>query len=419
MKKTLYIFTFYFLFLSATKPQTNWGWYGHSLINRLAVFTLPEEMLPLYKTEIEYLTEHAVDADRRRFIAPAEGFRHYINLDKWTWLPEDKTEAQIFHTDISIITSKNDTFKIIDYQSIRKQKRFFYLKANGIKKLFRRDSVVIADTILQNFVWHNFKNLEHDTPLSIAPDSLIKMFRTAGLLIYEEPEKNKRWTIKSVFATDRLTQNGILPYHLQTLQRQLTNAFITRNKQRILRISADIGHYIADAHVPLHTTANYDGQLTNQRGIHQFWESRLPELFAEARYNFFVGQANYIEQPRRYYWDIIHNSNHLAVNVLEKEKLVSAQFEADKKYCLETKNGIVVQKTCPEYAEAFHNALNGMVETQMRNAILALGSVWYSAWIDAGQPDLNYFKEDKEEAVKDTLPNIVTDAKMLGRDEGN
>jgi hypothetical protein len=25
----------------------------------------------------------------------------------------------------------------------------------------------------------------------------------------------------------------------------------------------------------------------------------------------------------------------------------------------------------------------------MRSAILAIGSYWYSAWVDAGQPDLN------------------------------
>ena len=47
---------------------------------------------------------------------------------------------------------------------------------------------------------------------------------------------------------------------------RLTRAFKEKNLTRILRLSADIGHYIADAHVPLHTTENYDGQLTDQHG---------------------------------------------------------------------------------------------------------------------------------------------------------
>ncbi|MGC6428813.1 MAG: hypothetical protein ACON4Y_05945 [Flavobacteriales bacterium] len=57
--------------------------------------------------------------------------------------------------------------------------------------------------------------------------------------------------------------------------------------EQILFICSDLGHYIADANVPLHTTINYDGQLTGQKGIHAFWESRLPELFS-SEYNFFA-----------------------------------------------------------------------------------------------------------------------------------
>jgi hypothetical protein len=33
--------------------------------------------------------------------------------------------------------------------------------------------------------------------------------------------------------------------------------------------------------------------------------------------------------------------------------------------------------------------MKGMVERRMRAAILSVGSYWYSAWVDAGQPDLN------------------------------
>jgi hypothetical protein len=38
-------------------------------------------------------------------------------------------------------------------------------------------------------------------------------------------------------------------------------------KHEILFIAADLGHYIADAHMPLHTSDNHDGQLTDQKGI--------------------------------------------------------------------------------------------------------------------------------------------------------
>ena len=49
-------------------------------------------------------------------------------------------------------------------------------------------------------------------------------------------------------------------------------------------------YYVGDAHVPLHTTENYNGKMTGQKGIHGFWESRLPEINAD-NYNFFVLKA--------------------------------------------------------------------------------------------------------------------------------
>ena len=45
-----------------------------------------------------------------------------------------------------------------------------------------------------------------------------------------------------------------------------------------------------------HTTENYNGQFTNQKGIHGFWESRIPELFYD-EYDFITGKAKYIDYP--------------------------------------------------------------------------------------------------------------------------
>ena len=392
-----------------------WGFFGHKRINRLAVFTLPSEMMPLFKTEIEYITEHAIDPDKRRFAVPAEGFRHYINLDRWAFLPRERWEAQILHTDIFLVTDKNDTMQLIDNQTIRKIKKDYFLKSKAIRKLFSRDSIAVADSFYRRFFINNLYKIQPDEPLSIAPDSLKNLFRKEQLTLKG---------IKSVFAKDRLSINGILPFHLVAVQKQLTEAFAKKDKKRILKLAAELGHYLADAHVPLHTTANYNGQLTNQTGIHAFWESRLPELFADQRYDFFVGRAEYIEKPRDFYWEVILESNKLVSNILQMEKELNLNFPSDQRYCLETINGVAIQKPCFAYAEAFHDKLNGMVEEQMRRAILALGSAWYTAWVDAGQPDLSDLKdtplsiEDKNEGA--TIEKAIQNGgKMIGRDEGN
>ena len=135
-----------------------WGFFGHKRINRLAVFTLPSDMISLYKKEIEYITEHAVDPDKRRYMVATEGYRHYINLDRWAFLPHDKIEAQILHTEIYVVDDKNDTLQLVDYQSIRKQKRDYFLKSKAIRKLFSRDSIAVADSFYRRFFINNHQS---------------------------------------------------------------------------------------------------------------------------------------------------------------------------------------------------------------------------------------------------------------------
>ena len=80
----------------------------------------------------------------------------------------------------------------------------------------------------------------------------------------------------------------VLMKHFVTKE-ELQKAFEAKNVDLILKYSADIGHYIGDAHVPLHTTENYNGQMTGQKGIHGLWESRLVEINAED-YDYFIGE---------------------------------------------------------------------------------------------------------------------------------
>ena len=63
----------------------SWGFYGHRKINRYAIFSLPHEMIGFYKRHMEYLTQHAVDPDKRRYAAESEAVKHYIDLDHYAW----------------------------------------------------------------------------------------------------------------------------------------------------------------------------------------------------------------------------------------------------------------------------------------------------------------------------------------------
>ncbi|MFI5204021.1 MAG: hypothetical protein ACHQF2_05945 [Flavobacteriales bacterium] len=141
-------------------------------------------------------------------------------------------------------------------------------------------------------------------------------------------------------------------------------------------------------HTYLHTTENYNGQLTNQKGIHGFWESRIPELLAE-NYDYWTGKAAFIQKPLDVAWETVKES-HLAVDtVLNFEKKLNDATDADKKYVYENRGRVMMKVYSEEYTKQYNAMLNGMVERRMRDAIIMVGSFWYSAWVKAGQPDLN------------------------------
>jgi hypothetical protein len=235
------------------------------------------------------------------------------------------------------------------------------------------------------------------------------------------PKTMKEATLK--FDSAVLQKSGLLPWYIQTITDKLTRAFKNRNKTEILFLAADLGHYIGDAHMPLHTSANHDGQLTNQKGIHSFWESQLPELFGNT-YNFYTGNAKFIEDITSETWSIIKHSNQLAATLLSTEKRISEGLPQDKIYNTDSNKNILKNQYNQmvhtfEYSKKYHAALNGMVQNQMRAAITATANYWYTAWVNAGKPDLTslddqdltirnkrYLKEDLKAWTKGRVTNL-------------
>lgn len=219
----------------------------------------------------------------------------------------------------------------------------------------------------------------HYIDLDVYPDSLISFLQ------------NDWKTVTMQIPEDSLKAYGIVPWHLSTMYYYLRNAFLEKNPGKILKLSAEIGHYIADANVPLHTTENYNGQLTDQHGIHGLWESRLPELYF-SEYSFFVGKAEFIDDPLWEAWQAVMNSHSAMDSVLQFEKLVSAHISEDKKYTYEHRGNNMVKAYSREFCKEYHRRLSGMVERRMQAAVKMIGDFWYSAWVHAGQPDLTEFE---------------------------
>lgn len=388
-----------------------WGFFGHRRINRMAVFTLPPEMMIFYKKHIEYITNHAVDPDKRRYATRHEAVRHYIDIDHWGECPFENvpriwTDALLKYASLHVVNNSGDTINVIDNTSIHFDSLMLKLDRAFVRKFKLKNNDLSYD-IYRSFFSENILNQYYEDHWSINPDSLNKLLQS-------------NVDIKEAFMVDHFSEFGILPYHLLDMQRKLTRAFEKKDIKAILRHSADFGHYIGDAHVPLHTTTNYNGQLTDQVGIHAFWESRIPELFADKEFDFFVGKASYIKKPRDYYWDIVLTSHSYVDSVLLIEKSLSKTFPEDLQYCYDDRMEATVRTQCKAYAAAYKSRMDGMVEARMRGSVSAVGNAWYSAWVNAGQPDLNDLVSKNTTIEKDeALENAVRSGDIKGRAHNN
>jgi hypothetical protein len=374
---------------------SDWGFFGHRLINRVAVYTVPTEMMAWYKPHIDFLAEHAVDPDKRRYASKHEAVRHYIDLDEWGELPFDHIprkwdEVLALNLELYTVAGNDTSYLMHAYphqqwkDSLPDYNARLYLVRNFYLKQYYRDQATIS---LDSLKVH-FPNIDYKGS-------------------------------STIYMGDYFSQYGIVPYHLQSMLFKLTKAFQDNNLNKVLRTSAEFGHYIADASVPLHTTSNYNGQLTNQLGIHAFWESRIPELFALDEFDMIVGPATYIHDPEKYFWDIVLSSHRQVASVLGLEKELSETYPSDQQFCFNNRLNKVTRTQCESYARAYNQAMDNMVEDRFRVAVKAVGDVWYTAWVDAGQPIAPGQKVLSQSSDEDDeLNRAIQSGRTLGRDHG-
>ena len=381
-------------FHSIAPDTPEWGFFAHKRINRLAVLTLPPQMMAFFKPNIDYITDHAVDPDMRRYASKHEGPRHFIDLDNYgppfEGLPRERLDAMRYFTEIWVVKKGGDTLQLLGNQM-----------------------PVTADMLSDYKKYFNTQVL----PRFYADQEMLDVDSLAAFLRRHNIESD----FQSAFFRDRMSEHGVLPWHLQKMQRDLTEAFRRRDSKRILRLCSDMGHYIGDAHVPLHTNSNYNGQKTGQHGIHGFWESRIPELFADENYDYFVGKPEYVERPTLWFWDMVFASNSMVDSVLTIERALRITFPPDRQSCPDMRLGRAVLAPCRDFSAAYSDALNNMVERRMRAAIHAVSSAWYTAWVDAGQPDMSRMDiplpTEEERKEEEELQKIFSGGKIIGRPE--
>jgi len=179
------------------------------------------------------------------------------------------------------------------------------------------------------------------------------------------------------YGPETVTKNGLLPWRAAEMRGRLVRAFEAhKSGQRYglgnaVYLTAVLAHYVADAYQPFHAVMNYDGQLTNQHGIHARFEDELPTRYAP-RLTYAPAAPRPILETRDEMFEALASGAVLVDGLLEADhRAAEGRTEYDD-----------------EYFEAVFVAAKPVLERRTSEAITAVAGVILGAWEQAGKPEL-------------------------------
>jgi hypothetical protein len=173
------------------------------------------------------------------------------------------------------------------------------------------------------------------------------------------------------YGSGRLGRDGLLPWRIGEYSLKLTNAFRAEKWEEVKLDAAVLAHYVADAHDPLHTTQNYDGQLTGEKGLEARFATRLVDRYSSF-FMFHAGVAVAITDPTEYAFDMVLEANTWVDRII----LADRQARDD------------LPDYTDDYLDHFYNQVSSPVMQELNGAAHDAGAYWLSAWVNAGRPAL-------------------------------
>ena len=182
-----------------------------------------------------------------------------------------------------------------------------------------------------------------------------------------------------LYGSSTVLTNGVLPWATVTCYDSVVAKLTRGDWVGGATAAADLGHYVGDGHQPLHVTANYDGQMTGNSGIHSRYETQMlsPSNYGNALF-ITPDSAVYVDNRLEYVFSYLYASNALVDSILHADTYAKAA------------SGWSGTGTAPQaYYAALWLQVGGMTLDLMQHATVSVASLWLSAWVDAGLLKVN------------------------------
>jgi hypothetical protein len=174
----------------------------------------------------------------------------------------------------------------------------------------------------------------------------------------------------SEYGAGFVEENGFLPWATLAMYDSVVHCMRREDWGNAKKYAADLGHYVADGHMPMHLTRNYDGQFTGNKGIHARYEIDMIARYHD-KIVYEGTPASSIDDPLAYIFDYIYRNY----------KYMDSILVADD-YASEMGNGT----TSEQYYMALWERTEHLTRTLFSNASHAIAVLLYSAWNEAGRP---------------------------------
>lgn len=201
------------------------------------------------------------------------------------------------------------------------------------------------------------------------PDRRFAADRLLGFPFSDLPRSEEALRIRFGDQADGV---GRLPWMIHACYLRLVEAFRASDRPRILEESDLLAALVTDLHNPLALTENSDGQKTGQHGLWNRFAVRLPEAM-EKRLDLAPDAAHYLDRPAEHVFSILNGTYVWLDNLLYLEELAHRG-----------KGGYT-----EIYYDAFEARVSALLRERLSRAAAEAGSYWYTAWTQAGRPQLD------------------------------
>jgi len=180
-------------------------------------------------------------------------------------------------------------------------------------------------------------------------------------------------SVVALYGQSFVIDQGVLPWATLITYDSLVNCFIRFDWEKAVLFASDLGHYVADAHMPLHITRNYNGQYTDNYGIHSRYESGMINEYKDV-ITYQGDEIFFISDVNDYIFDYLYANYIYVDSVLLADNYARAVAGNDYS---------------DEYKAALWEKTHSFTIPLFSRASHALAELIYSAWVEAGKPDMN------------------------------